>query len=132
MVQLPPRSPGGRHSAEPSAATVTFLHPPAPGHRLYCLADVAGPLGLGHFAIRTIIEKLRLLAEHDGMPLPRTPRFVDGRQLQGPFAIHAHSRWDAGEFDAWLHGRHPGAPAVAANAVRFEMAQRAERMAAGR
>ena len=40
----------------------------------YGLADVARPLGLIDFAIRTIIEKLRLLAEHDGMPLPRTPR----------------------------------------------------------
>jgi len=108
---------------------VAVLHQPAHRLRQYGLADCARPLGLSEFAIRTIIEKLRLLAEHDDMPLPRTPRFVEGRKIDGPHAIHAHSRWDAGEFDAWLHGRHPAAPAVAADAVRAEMAQRAERMA---
>jgi hypothetical protein len=102
----------------------------------YTIADVARPLGLLDFAIRTIIEKLRLLAEHDGMPLPRTPRIVDGRPMRGPRAIHYHSRWDAGEFDAWLYGRHPGAPASSElpvpGALRDEMQRRARSIAGAR
>lgn len=98
----------------------------------YTLADVARPLALSDFAIRTIIEKLRLLAEHDGMPLPRTPRFVDNRPIRGPRMIHANSRWDAGEFDAWLEGRHPGAPAAVNDRLRAELAGRAQMMATGR
>lgn len=129
MVEITPPFDGDRRGNRPSAVVIAW---PSRGPRQYALADVARPLGLSHFAIRTIIEKLRLNAEHDGMPLPRTPRYVSGRKIDGPCAIHAHSRWDAGEFDAWLYGRHPGAPVAVVSALRAEMAQRAERMATGR
>ena len=102
----------------------------------YALADVARPLGLHHKSIRTIIDTLRALARHSGMPLPRTPRVVSGKPLAGPQVICKDSRWDAGEIDAWLDGRGPAGPAAAAAPslpmpIRAEMAQRALRIGAG-
>lgn len=103
----------------------------------YALADVARPLGLHHKSIRTIIDTLRALARHSGMPLPRTPRVVCGKPLAGPQVICKDSRWDAGEIDAWLDGRGPAGPAAAVapclpTPIRADMARRALQIGAGR
>lgn len=109
---------------------------PATGGRggEYALADIARPLGLLHRPIRTIIATLRLLAEHDGMPLPRTPRVVRKAIIKGPDSIVQASRWDAGLFDAWLDGRGPQspAPAMVPEPIRQEMQARAAAIGAGR
>lgn len=106
-----PTPPGSPRAA--AAAVATPL--PSTGGRRgeYAIGDVARPLGLSHFAVRTIIDKLRVLAKHDGMPLPRTPRIVDHKPVTGPESIYCKSRWDAGEFDAWLDDRRPSGPAGA-------------------
>lgn len=102
----------------------------------YALGDLARSLGLAHKkSIRTIIDTLRALARHSGMPLPRTPRVVRGRPLAGPQVICKDSRWDAGEIDAWLDGRGPAGPAGAARPplaapIRADMADRARRLGA--
>lgn len=99
----------------------------------YALADVARPLGLLDRAPRTIIATLRQLAKHDGMPLPRTPRFVAGAMITGPDTIVKSSKWDAGEFDAWLDGRGPVSPAPAVpTPIREEMRLRAVQIGAAR
>lgn len=100
----------------------------------YALADVARRLGLLDFSIRTIVDKLRTLARHDGMPLPRTPRIVKSEPLRGPLVIYSRSRWNAGEFDAWLENRGPAptTPAPLAPALIHDMAQRAVALGAGR
>jgi hypothetical protein len=100
----------------------------------YALGDVARDLSLAHFAVRSIIEKLRALAKHDGMPLPRTPRVVEGRTITGPDSIYCKSRWDAGEFDAWLDSRSPSGPAAAGAIglpppIRAAMQARAQELA---
>jgi hypothetical protein len=99
----------------------------------YALGDVARDLKIAHFrCVRTIIEKLRVLAEHDGMPLPVTPRIERGRMIKGPRSIHMHSRWDAGEFDAWLDRRSPSGPAAAGTVpppIRAAMQARALELA---
>lgn len=109
---------------------------PATGGRRgeYALADIARPLGLLHKSIRTIIDALRVLAKHDGMPLPRTPRIVSGKPVKGPNSICKDSRWDAGEIDAWLEGRGPvsPAPALLPPAIRKEMQLRAIALGGGR
>jgi hypothetical protein len=122
---LPPR--GGDDAGPPAIGSL-----PATGGRRgeYALGDVARDLSLSHFAVRSIIAKLRALAEHDGMPLPRTPRVVEGRAVTGPDSIYCRSRWDAGEFDAWLDSRSPSGPAAAgmphlAPPIRAAMQQRA-------
>ena len=98
----------------------------------YALADVARELKLSHFSVRSIIEKLRALAKHAAMPLPRTPRFVLGQPVLGPRAICRASRWDAGEIDAWIEGGPsggaPAAPKPLPRPVADEMARRAEKL----
>lgn len=96
----------------------------------YALADVARPLSMLHRPVRAIIDALRALHLHDGMPLPRTPRIVRGKPIHGAQMICRGSRWDAGEFDAWLEGRGPASPAPAlAQPIRREMAARAAKLA---
>ena len=105
----------------------------------YALSDVARSLHILHFETRTIIAKLRQMAKDQRMPLPRTPRMVKGQEQRGPDSIYRHSRWDAGEFDAWLDTRNTGgsAPANAGprtvpTPIRMEMAERARAAATGR
>lgn len=99
----------------------------------YALADIARPLGLSDRPVRAIIQTLRLLARHDRMPLPRTPRFVSGVLISGPNMIVKASKWDAGEFDAWLDGRGPETPSPAIPVpIREEMRQRAVRIGGAR
>ncbi|MCP3730408.1 hypothetical protein M9978_08200 [Sphingomonas sp. MG17] len=91
----------------------------------YAIGDIARALKLTDKP-RTVIDKLRALARHDGMPLPITPRLERGRPIHGPRSIYARSRWDAGEIDAWLDGRGPAAPAQpVARPIRDEMRARA-------
>lgn len=106
----------------------------------YALSDVARSLHLRHFEVRTIIAKLRQMAKDQRMPLPRTPRMVNGEEKRGPDSIYRHSRWDAGEFDAWLDSRHGGGGSAPTDSrlrpvptpIRMEMAERARAAAGGR
>jgi hypothetical protein len=128
---LPRFVPG--NPAPPLAAAVLeqplSLLPATGGRRgEYALGDVARELKLSHLSIRTIIDHLRILARHDGMPLPTTPRAVGQRPVHGPASIWKKSRWDAGRFDAWLddRGGDPSTPAPALpQPVREEMKRRA-------
>lgn len=95
----------------------------------YAVGDLARALRLTHLSSRTVIDKLRALARHDGMPLPCTPRIERGVPIHGPRSIYGRSRWDAGEVDAWLDGRGPAAPAQpVAGPIREEMKRRAARL----
>lgn len=102
----------------------------------YGLGDVARALSLLDYSPARIIEKLRALALHSGMPLPRNPRIVKGVPVRGARSIHRRSKWDAGAFDAWLDGRGPTGAAMAAPpvpaAVRAAMRDAALRLAGGR
>lgn len=128
---LPRFVPG--NPAPPLAAAVMeqplSLLPATGGRRgEYALGDVARELKLSHLSIRSIIDHLRILARHDGMPLPTTPRTVGRLPVHGPACIWKQSRWDAGRFDAWLDGRNdgPSSPAPALPPpVREEMKRRA-------
>lgn len=133
----PPTRPGivsPRHLTR-APRPVTSL--PSAGGRggEYAIADVARPLGLRHKSTRVIIDTLRTLAKHEGMPLPRTPRLEKGALIRGPRCIVKNSRWDAGEFDAWLDGRGPSPVTATASAptVRDALRENALRLAgAGR
>lgn len=120
-------------AGDAAAPAVTSL--PRTGGRRgeYALGDVARELRLAHFRdVRTIITKLRILAKHDGMPLPVTPRIENGAPITGPNSIYRLSRWDAGEFDAWRDGRSPSGPALAGGVphpIRVAMAARAQELA---
>lgn len=106
---------------------------PATGGRRgeYAVGDLARELKIAHHSVRVVIEKLRALAKHDGMPLPVTPRIERGQPIHGPRAIYGKSRWDAGQIDAWLDGRGPAAPAApVALPIRQEMARRATQLVA--
>ena len=141
MASVTPSFPGGSspHSRPGSTdrprdrRSVRAL--PATGGRRgeYALADVARPLNMLHLARRTLIAHLRALARHEGMPLPKNPRVVRGETKRGPECIWKESRWDAGEFDAWLNGRGPApvAAAPAPDALRAHLAANAARLARG-
>lgn len=107
--------------------------PPHARRATYAVADVARRLHLNHHrTLRTVITKLRTLAAHDGMPLPRNPRIYDDVVIRGPRSICSTSLWDAGEFDAWLADRHPPSPALAMvdqRAIRTDLAARAASLA---
>lgn len=129
-----PRSGRGLPPAVTAAAPATDLPPVTGGRRgEYALGDIARQLRMAHLGTRTIIAKLRALAAHDRMPLPRTPRVIEGKPVHGPDSIYRLSRWDAGEFDAWLDGRSPtspaGAPAILATPIREDMRRRAAQLA---
>lgn len=144
----PPLAPSG-------ASVVAFRPNPAAGLPTtagrfgeYALGDIARVLRLSHFDPRTIIQKLRVLADQRGMPLPRTPRIVRGRTCAGPDSIYRRSRWDAGEFDAWISdfdpdgGTRAARPAAkgegddarprVAPPIRQEMRRRAAALGGGR
>jgi hypothetical protein len=108
-----PRSPA---SAEPAAAPEAAAPAVrlAMHHRNMALREVVADLGFQHHTTRTAIEKLRALARHSGMPLPRNPRVVHGVPVAGADNISARSIWDRGEFLAWrdFH-RNGGMPAAA-------------------
>lgn len=132
--------PGSARQTPPHPVPAPVREPaanlPATGGRggEYALADIARPLGLLHRPIRTIIDTLRALAKHDGMPLPRTPRVERDKVIKGPNSIVKASRWDAGLFDAWLDGRGPQspAPAMVPTPIREEMQARARAIGGGR
>ena len=129
--RVTPRTVPGNLAPPLAAAAKGVTFPPLPhtgGRRgEYALGDVARELSLSHLSIRVIIDHLRCLAEHDGMPLPTTPRVVQGRPVHGPACIWSKSRWDAARFDAWNEGRNgPVTPAPALPLpVRLEMQARA-------
>jgi hypothetical protein len=92
---------------------------------------IAGQLGLTHHAPRTIIAKVRLLAEQSGFPLPKTPRFVAGVRKTGAEAIDARSIWDRDPVERWLEDDRPPAESAALtqlrrNNVAEEMGRRAQ------
>ncbi|QNQ09281.1 hypothetical protein [Sphingomonas alpina] len=129
--------PNTHPSARAAVAALPDALPSTGGTRgEYALADVARPLGILHLSIRTIIDTLRALAKHEGMPLPRTPRVIKGKPVSGVDMICKISRWNAGEYDAWLDGRGRGpaspAPAMLPPPLRQEMAARAVAIGAGR
>lgn len=99
----------------------------------YAIGDVAQQLRISHLDVRTIIDKLRLLAAHDGMPLPDNPRTWGREIVNGPQSICRASLWDAGRFDAWLDNRHPPSPAaaaIAAGQLRDQLAANARNLVA--
>jgi len=140
----PPRVPEGAVRVSPRAHGVGAASLPLAGslpqtggrQGRYALGDVARALGMAHFSRRTIIDRLRMLAQHQAMPLPLTPRMVGRVPVTGPRAIHVNSRWDAAEFDAWHDGRGPAGPGAAGampspSALRDTMKARALRLVAG-
>lgn len=126
----PPAPPAGR---APRRAFATW--------RDMALADVIAELGLGAYATRTAIDKLRALAVHSGMPLPRNPRTTGGVPATGADNICARSIWDRGEWLAWrdFHrsgtnaiGKAPPAPSEREQArLRERLANRARAGAGG-
>jgi hypothetical protein len=86
-------------------------------HRAHSEVDllwIAGKLGLLHYKERrTIIAKVRLLAEQSNFPLPKNPRFVSGKRITGAQSIDANSIWDRDPVDLWLDGDRPPAESAA-------------------
>ncbi|QQN75026.1 hypothetical protein [Croceicoccus sp. YJ47] len=103
--------------------------------RNYRLSDMARLLGMEDNHPRTIIERLRLLAEQMGLPLPRNPRIYRGKIQRGAMAIGAKSQWDAAAVEHWLDrptcppGGAAKAPPAPSN-LRAVMADRAQKLAA--
>lgn len=94
------------------------------------LCFVARRLGLIDNAPRTIIDKVRRLAERHGFPLPKRPRFVRGVRVTGHMSIDAFSIWDRDAVERWLEGDLPPAENAAIAfarkaSVRHEMGKRA-------
>jgi hypothetical protein len=94
------------------------------------VAEAARKLAMTDCAARTIIDRLRALYDHAGLPDPDNHRFVKGVPILGARRIHAGSLWDRGRFLAWLDngdgGRaasaplgHPGPSAQAATRRRL-------------
>lgn len=79
---------------------------------------IAKELGIVHHTPRTIIAKVRLLAEQSGFPLPKSPRFVNGERLRGPQSIDARSIWDRDPVELWLDDDRPPPETVATTAAR--------------
>jgi hypothetical protein len=104
-----------------SVAAGTFTQPLASRQHRASEVDllwIAGQLGLVHHERRTIIAKVRLLAEKAGFPLPKNPRFVKGTRITGPLAIDARSIWDRDPVERWIEDDRPPAETAAAIALR--------------
>jgi len=101
ILPAPPAPPAGAAPRRPFAAW-----------RDMGLADVIAELGLGNYATRTAIDKLRALAVHSGMPLPRNPRLQRGVPATGADNICARSIWDRGEWLAWRDFHRTGSNAI--------------------
>jgi hypothetical protein len=82
------------------------------------LCWIARRLGLVDNERRTIIDKVRRLAEHSGFPLPKRPRFVKGIRITGPMSIDAFSIWDRDPVERWLEDDLPPAESAALAARR--------------
>lgn len=82
------------------------------------LCWIAGQLALLHHAPRTIVAKVRLLADKAGFPLPKNPRFVGGERKTGTQAIDARSIWDRDAVERWLEDDRPPAESAALVAIR--------------
>jgi hypothetical protein len=101
------------------------------------LREVVAELGFQHHTTRTAIEKLRALARHSGMPLPRNPRMVHGVPVAGADNICARSIWDRGEFLAWRDFHRTGSmsavatPPTVARHQHGQLRDRLARRAAG-
>lgn len=94
------------------------------------LTYVARRLGIIDFSARTIIAKVRLLAEHHHFPLPKNPRFVAGVRQVGPQAIDARSVWDKDAVDLWFDDDRPanesaGLAIARVSSARDELQRRA-------
>jgi hypothetical protein len=97
------------------------------------LCWIARRLGLLDNERRTIIDKVRRLAEHHGFPLPKRPRFVRGVRILGPRSIDAYSVWDRDPVERWIEDDRPPAEsaalaAVRKHTVRHELSSRAARL----
>lgn len=88
---------------------------------------IAKQLGLTHHKSRTIVAKVRLLAQHSGFPLPKTPRFVGAERKTGADAIEVRSIWDRDPVELWLENDRP--PAETAAVVQLRQSTTAAEMA---
>lgn len=89
-----------------------------PRRREYALGDMVELLALDDLEQRTVIDRLRKLADQSGLPLPKNTRQWAGRIMRGSKVICAASRWCALAVDAWLDGQGPhGGTAMPATGV---------------
>lgn len=77
------------------------------------VTEAAVKLAMTGCTQRTIIDHLRALYEHCGLPDPDNHRFVRGAPVLGARRIHAGSLWDRGRFLAWLDNGDGGRAAAA-------------------
>lgn len=82
------------------------------------LCWIARRLGLLDNERRTIIDKVRRLAEHHHFPLPKRPRFVKGVRVTGHLSIDAFSIWDRDPVERWIEDDLPPAESAALVATR--------------
>lgn len=82
------------------------------------LCWIAGQLGMLHRPRRAIIDKLRLLCQDAGFPVPKNPRFVKGVRQVGASAIDTHSIWDRDAVERWLENDRPPAESAALTVAR--------------
>lgn len=99
------------------------------------VAWIARQLGIADRPPRTIIARIRVLAERCSFPLPKTPRFFMGARVRGPASIDAFSIWDKDPVERWLEDDLP--PTTAAASVvelsattRSDLAARARALVA--
>lgn len=93
----PPAPPPDR----PELGTALSFH----SDRDIRMMEIAARLGIAHQTRQTIVQKLRNLANHHGLPLPRSIRFWKGQATTGPKSIHANSIWDRYPVDCWFDER---------------------------
>lgn len=127
---IPPRVPSRPAPMEIPAIDVA-------ARRYVTVTEAAQKLAMADCAPRTIIDHLRALYDHAGLPDPENHRFVRGIPAIGAARIHAGSKWDRGRFLAWLDNGDGGRgadvphdrPAPAANgATRRRLADQAARL----
>jgi hypothetical protein len=104
-------------------------------YKTMSFGEMTRELGYDKHGQRTQINKLRALADHAGMPLPKNPRISHGRPAVGSANIVTASLWDRGTFLAWRDFYTVPPAAVSAGrsfSVRNTLAANAAAVAGGR
>lgn len=95
----------------------TFENPPP--DREYSFAAMVQLFGLRSLSERAQVDTLRRMAENEGLPTPKNPRWRGGKAKRYHEAIGRKSVWNAQQVDDWRAQRdHPGVTRAQLNPKR--------------